>query len=69
MAWAFFVVYVLAGLWYFMFFKALDFHNALFQIINSLSAVGVGACPGWEGDSWEEEGRLRAFEYLKDLKT
>ncbi|EWM22582.1 Ion transport 2 [Nannochloropsis gaditana] len=42
MAWAFFVVYVLAGLWYFMFFKALDFHNALFQIINSLSAVGYG---------------------------
>lgn len=32
----------IAGIWYFTFFKALNFRDALFQIINSLSAVGYG---------------------------
>ena len=42
-----FSVHVMAGVWYFMWFKSLDFHNAIFQIINSLSAVGVSAFTFW----------------------
>jgi hypothetical protein len=42
LAWAFFLVYCIMGIWYFMFFKSTNFRDALFQIINSLSAVGYG---------------------------
>ena len=51
MAWTFFLIYVIAGVWYFIWFKSLSFRDAIFQIINSLSAVGVRIVwvGGWVG--------------------